>query len=539
VSGLMAGNHTLRLVDANACEKTYGFVINNAPEILINTTSQTPANCGLADGAVSIGVSGGTGSYSYSYTWRNSSNAVVGGNSNTLSSVRSGAYSVVVKDANNCEKSYVAVVPSVDGPQGTVSVVQTVSCFGGNDGVASISITGGQAPYSILWANNQTSSGVMGSVSMSGLKAGSQLAQITDNRGCVEAVVFSISEPTPLTAQIVSSTMPTCFGGSDGNLEVVATGGTAPYSYLWLDDNSTLTTRSGLKKGTYQVKIKDAKNCEITQSIVLSEPAPVTASFSDNNFTICPNQVLSLDAGNAGSNYIWKKVEGNTTVSTRQQALLTEAGEYELTITTPQGCVGNKTFSVNISNDALKAEFLAATDIEVGDTLVAVDVTSPAPSEVVWSYDVSNPAIRRVDDESIPYYAYFIFDAPGTYVVTMQVKLYGCASTLQKTITVLPKTGRVAQAGLGYQGTGEINKLLTYPNPSGGVFSVKVELVEKAPIEVLLYGLQNRESYLRETRSGAKEYEVGVSLPYLPAGNYILVVKTPQMTKTQTIVISR
>jgi SprB repeat len=433
----------------------------------------------------------------------------------------------------------VAVVPSVDGPQGLINVVQTVSCFGGSDGVASISITGGQAPYSVLWANNQTSSGVTGTAMMSGLKAGSQIAQITDNRGCVEAVVFSISEPTPLVMQVVSTVIPTCFGGSDGSISVNATGGTAPYSYVWLDDNSSLATRSGLKKGSYEVKIKDANNCEIIRTIVLAEPEPVKAAFREKNFTICPNQVLSLDAGNAGSSYVWKKVGTDTPVSSAQEALLTEAGDYELTITTPAGCVGRETFSVDISNDALKAEFLAATEIEVGDTLVAIDVTNPAPSEVIWSYDVSNPNIRRVDNETIPYYAHLIFDASGTYVVTMQVKLFGCASTLQKTITVLPKTGRVAQGGLGYQGAGEISKLLVYPNPSGGVFSTRVELVKDSPVEVFLYGLQNRDSYFKRSLSGSKEYDVEVNLPYLPAGNYVLVVKTPQMTKTQTIVISK
>ncbi|KOY84370.1 hypothetical protein AD998_21415 [bacterium 336/3] len=536
ITGLLAGSHTLRLVDANACEKTYNFSISDAPQINISTLSQTPANCGATDGAVSVAVSGGTGAYTY--TWRNSSNVVVGTNSSTLTSVSSGTYTVTIKDANNCEKQYVAIVPSADGPIGVVSVVQTISCFGGNDGVASISITQGTAPYSVLWSNGQTSTNVTTTATMSGLVGGSQIAQITDAAGCIQPITFSISQPASAVGINTTSIVePTCNGGSNGMITIVGTGGTAPYSYLWLDDNSTLSTRVSLKAGSYSVQITDSKGCKITQAITLTEPSPVSANFSESSFTICPNQTLSLDAGNTGSSYVWKKA--GTTVSTSQQTLITEAGDYELVITTPAGCVGTKTFSVNISNDALKAEFLAATEIEVGDTLVAIDVTNPAPSEVVWSYDVSNPAINRIDNQSIPYYAYFTFSEAGTYVITMQVKLFGCASTLQKTIRVKPKSGRVANTGLGYQGVGEISKLLVYPNPSGGVFQTKVELVKESSVEILLYGLQNRESYFRQSLSGAKEYNVEVNLPYLPAGNYVLVVKTPQMTKTQQIVISK
>jgi len=540
IVGLSAGNHTIRIVDANGCEKTYPLTITDAPEIIINTLSQTAANCGQADGTVSVSVSGGTGAGTYTYTWRNSSNVVVGTNSNVLSGVASGAYTVTTKDANNCEKQYVAIVPSADGPQGVANVLQTVSCFGGNDGVANIHITGGQSPYSVLWANGQTSTGITTSATMSGLPAGTQIAQITDAGGCIQPVSFSISQPaSALVINVVSNISPTCHQGSDGSIEIIGIGGTAPYTYLWLDNNSTSVIRNGLKAGSYSIQITDSKNCTTTQAILVTEPTPVTAAFSEASFTICPNQTLSLDAGNAGSTYLWKKIETGTTISNSQQAPITEAGEYELTITTPQGCVGKKTFAVNISNDALKAEFLAATEIEVGDTLVVIDVTNPAPSEVVWSYDMSNPNISRIDNQSTPYYAHFVFSEAGTYVITMQVRLFGCVSTMHKTITVLPKTGRVAHAGLGYQGVGEISTLLVYPNPSNGVFKTKVELVEKAPIEVLLYGLQNRESYFKAVREGAKEYEVEVALPDLPAGNYVLVVKTPQMVKTQQIVISR
>jgi hypothetical protein len=465
---------------------------------------------------------------------------VVGGNSNVLTGVSSGTYTVTIKDANNCEKQYVAVVPSADGPQGIVSVLQTISCFGGNDGVASMSITQGTAPYSVLWSNGQISTNVTTTATMSGLVGGSQLAQITDASGCIQPVSFSISQPaSAVGVNTTSITQPTCNGGNNGSVSIIGSGGTAPYSYLWLDDNSILPTRSNLKAGTYSIMVTDSKGCKITQSITLTEPAPIAASFSENSFTICPNQTLSLDAGNAGSTYEWKKVATNTTISTTQITPITEAGDYELVITTPAGCVGTKLFSVNISNDALKAEFLAATEIEVGDTLVAIDVTNPAPSEVVWSYDVSNPAIQRIDNQSIPYYAYFTFSEAGTYVITMQVKLFGCASTLQKTIQVKPKSGRVANAGLGYQGVGEISKVLVYPNPSAGVFQTKVELVSEAPMEVMLYGLQNRESYFKQSFSGSKEYNVQVNMPDLPAGYYILVFKTPQMTKTQQIIISR
>ena len=60
-----------------------------------------------------------------------------------------------------------------------------------------------------------------------------------DDVGCQATVSVTIAEPTALNAVISASTDVTCFGYSDGNATVTASGGTAPYTYAWNDAAGT------------------------------------------------------------------------------------------------------------------------------------------------------------------------------------------------------------------------------------------------------------------------------------------------------------
>ena len=105
-------------------------------------------------------------------------------------------------------------------------------CNGSSDGSATVTSSGGTAPYTYLWDDGQTTA-------MAGaLSAGSYTVTVTDANGCTESQSVSVLEPIVLSST-VSSMDALCNGSSDGSATVTSSGGTAPYTYLWDDGQTT------------------------------------------------------------------------------------------------------------------------------------------------------------------------------------------------------------------------------------------------------------------------------------------------------------
>ena len=141
----------------------------------------------------------------------------------------------------------------------TSVVDNNVSCFGGSDGTATVSIAGSFGNDSYLWSDGQTSSTAVG------LAAGTYTCTVTDGvNGCTSTVSVTIIQPTQLS--ISTQTMEATPGNSNGAALAIVTGGTAPYTYLWSPGGQTTNPATGLAAGTYSVTVTDANGCTVTDS---------------------------------------------------------------------------------------------------------------------------------------------------------------------------------------------------------------------------------------------------------------------------------
>jgi gliding motility-associated-like protein len=149
--------------------------------------------------------------------------------------------------------------------QCSITSFTDASGFEANDGTATVSITGGIQPWSILWSNGQTSE------TATTLGAGSYTVVITSSDNQTTTCQVTIGEPDKLTCEIVSFENVTVHGGSDGTAKVFAKGGTPPYEYLWSDGQIT-DEAIGLMAGTYSVTVTDHNNYGTTCQVVVTEP---------------------------------------------------------------------------------------------------------------------------------------------------------------------------------------------------------------------------------------------------------------------------
>lgn len=84
----------------------------------------------------------------------------------------------------------------------------------------------------------------------------------------------------PLSISITDSSDVTGYGMTDGSISIEAQNGFPPYSYSWsgqIDD--TLSTTSNLEPGSYEVKVTDQSNCQLTAITTIKEPNPKSNIF--------------------------------------------------------------------------------------------------------------------------------------------------------------------------------------------------------------------------------------------------------------------
>jgi subtilisin-like proprotein convertase family protein len=265
VSGLSAGTYSVTVTDANGCTDVQSITLTEPPLMTDSYTAST-YNCGYnvscngaTDGSIDYSVSGGTPPYAYN--WSN------GANTEDISGLGAGTYSVTASDRNGCTTT--ETITLTEPPVLTTSLTTSmfacgfgVSCSGASDGSVSSTTTGGCAPYSYQWSN-----GGMGGF-INGVTAGSYSVTVTDANGCQAFATAEITEPAPVTVTCSPNT--TVFQGWPGSDCATITasgigGGCAPYTIAWSNGATTASqTVCPTVSTDYTVTVTDANGCTAT-----------------------------------------------------------------------------------------------------------------------------------------------------------------------------------------------------------------------------------------------------------------------------------
>src|SRR5690606_36313958 len=243
-------------------------------------------------------------------------------------------YSVTIRDTNGCAKTETATITEPNVLAIASSSHTEVTLYGDNDGSATLSATGGTAPYTYSW----TPSGGTNATA-TGLIAGTYTVTVTDANGCTVTESFTVIQPIPLMVQSTSQTNVKCNGGSNGTATITAMGGNAPYTYLWSPSGGTNATATGLAAGTYSVLVTDATANTITETFVITEPGIITATVSNQSNVQCNGgntgtATLTVTGGTAPFTYAWSHGLNTTNATVSNLA----AGNYVVVVTDANGC---------------------------------------------------------------------------------------------------------------------------------------------------------------------------------------------------------
>lgn len=260
ITGLSPGFYSVTVTDGTGCSGTQSFTITQ-PAAITSGIMASMTNCGMSTGQGFMGTSGGNPPFTY--LWSN------GQTTSSATGLAAGNYTCVATDAGGCTTTATVTIFNANGPAGSIASQTPATCSGASNGTATGTATGGSAPYTFIWSNGQTTTTV------TGLAAGTYSCIVADAGGCTNVMNVTIVNGAGPSALINSSTQPSCFGGNDGTATASASGGTAPYSYLWNNGQSSATATS-LSAGTYSVTLTDAGGCTAQQSITIGQPSAIT-----------------------------------------------------------------------------------------------------------------------------------------------------------------------------------------------------------------------------------------------------------------------
>jgi len=328
-SNVQAGTYTVQVKDQIGCENS--TTINIVPSTpLTLTIDHRNTKCGNKKGFAHAKVLGG--SPPFEYKWTN------GSTRDTAYNLSSGIYLVNVKDSKGCETFMPVEISDTDGPIVRIDTITNVSCYKGNDGQLTASVTGGETPYKMLWTTGESS------LSINNLSVGTYQLKVEDANGCTGVTGAVISEPNKIDLTFVT-TDADCNGGTNGTINATPKGGVEPYTFTWDDLATTTASPTNLKAGLYTCKVTDSNSCTFEKSITVDEIGAPVINLINITSSDCGIDNASIDiectGGPTGNyEYLWKSGD------TSEDVTNSGAGIKQVTVT-DAGCSSTKTFKIN------------------------------------------------------------------------------------------------------------------------------------------------------------------------------------------------
>lgn len=416
ISDLAAGSYTAEAVDANGCIAALTVDLTEPQELLLEGTV-TDVTCGATDnGAIDATITGGTEPLTIEWTGPDGFTA----NTEDLSNLEPGDYTLTVTDANLCQAELILTVSE----QTTVDaefVLTDIDCADEATGSISTNVLSGQAPYTFAWTGPGGFSSANSDIAF--LEAGTYNLVLTDDLGCVLDTNLTLAENTPIDLT-VDQVAPNC-GADDGSLEAIATGGTVAvdYTYFWydLDNGNALIGNTaqvtGLGAGSYFIEVFDDLGCLVSQTVTLSENVgSLEAAISnplcngDANGTID----LTVNGFNPPYTYSWTGPGGFT--SAAEDIADLSAGTYTVEVTDALGCLLIEAFDLTepeeLTVNATAGDVLCAN--QNNGVAQAIIAGGTEPYTIAWTGpDGYTSADQNIADLAPGCYQVVVTDANG------------------------------------------------------------------------------------------------------------------------------
>ncbi len=448
-TNLCAGNYTCEVTDAKGCILTQTFLITEPTPLTVSSAGFNVTCFAACDGQVVAIPAGGTANYSFSW----SSGCI----SPSCNNVCAGTYVVTVTDANGCVATSTATVTEPTDISITTSTVDAHCNL--PDGSASATFAGGTGTLTPVWYNPSTPG-----PNMNNIPAGNYFIVVTDANGCDDTATVTVNNLPGVVGTAGTITPVSCFGGNDGAAIVNASGGIAPYTYVWNCSPSTTNTATGLTAGTCSVVITDAASCTSTVTFTITQPTQLSVAATAVPSTVCAGQPIQLTATGTGGtpaySYSWTPMN---LAGPSLSYVPATSGPCTVTITDANNCIDSAVLNLTVNPNpvvALSGDLLAGCIPHCVNFSDLSTVSAGTITQWLWDFGDGSPTSNQQNPTHCYSYS-------NLFTVTLTVTTAsGCSSTITMTnyINVYPTP--VASFTASPQPTTELNPTIYFTNNS-------------------------------------------------------------------------
>jgi len=405
LSDLEAGTYTVTISDAQGCTATAEATVDEPAELGIGAVVTSVSCYGLADGGITLNVSGGI--LPYNYEWSN------GETTQNVSGLSAGTFTATVTDGNGCLGIATDEVTEPSEIDFSLSATNA-DCNGASSGSIQSFASGGVPGYEFAWSNGETGE------NLENVPAGTYTATITDTNGCTRSESATIGEPTAITAD-ATTTEAGCAGATNGTVSLSVGGGTPGYTFEW-SNGSTDQNLDAVASGTYTVTITDGTGCTHTASATVGQSTTLTAEASSVPAS-CFGEAdggasVLVSGGTPGYVLLWSNGEATALISDLP------AGTYTVTVTDDAGCSQVATTTVGEPTEIVANAVWEAEACSTDNGTVTLNISGGTPNyNFVWSTNATTQNLENV--------------GPGVYTVTA-IDASGCTVVLSNAVIQPP-----------------------------------------------------------------------------------------------------
>jgi len=428
-------------------------------------------------------------------------------------------YYLEVTDADRC-LGYDTLKLDVSYLQIAGLNVKDVTCNNFANGEAHVEVSPATWPHTIEWTD------ASGENTWLNLSGGDYSVRVFDEYGCEDKRDFAVYEPEALGINVNKLMQPLCYGVPDGRIELAAIGGVGNYRYEWLH-GVTKPTITKLDTGTYVVDLYDANDCHLREHYEMAYVRTIYPKLG-NDLTVCEGNNAKLYPGEFYS-YQWFK--NDVEVGSDTALIVLQADTYRVEVQDDSNCIGRDTMSLSTYATDVTPEFLTATSVAAGDTLIMVEVTQPKPQQIDWAFTGEYEVVEQGD-----YFCKVIFTEQGMRELTLNAHTSDCFAQARKTILVTPPgTGSSDEGEVSNTAYQNLLKLGVSPNPTDGFFSVSIELSGKAPVNIYLVDMGSGKIIEQRKREGMDIYSETYNLN--KPGMYVVVVESKGEKRVGKVIV--
>ena len=411
-TGLAPGTYSVTVTNARGCTFTDSIEVDDDSPVSIEVGVTNEVDC-YGDGDGSATVSSVSGAFfPYSYQWS------TGETTQSISMLSGGNYTVTLTDAVGCKAT--AEVEIIEPDSLVIDSVSIIDqCAGGFDGSITIFVSGGTPNYDILWSNGETGT------SIDSLIPSFYSVSVTDENSCFLTYTAFLAQPPPVISDTFLVNHVSCFGGSDGSITVVPTGGSGGgYQVHWpfVGGGTDGPTVNGLSEGTYVVYMYDSLGCGVAELVDVVQPDSLEIAVENVVFVSCFGESdgaisISISGGTPGYQVNWSNGAIGETITDLS------AGNYTATITDANNCTATEEVVVLSPSPLVVNDVTATGPSCVGskDGTVSISVSGGFPYyDIIWN----NGDVGETADSL----------SAGTYAVTITDANY-CSEVLNFAVT--------------------------------------------------------------------------------------------------------